>query len=96
MRPKRLLLAGLIALLLLTLLFNWSATAQTSTGYAITGWTTAGGGGASTGGGYSLSASIGQPAAGRMVGGGYALTAGFWPNTATQPYKTYLPLLEAE
>jgi hypothetical protein len=82
----RLMIAGLIALGVVT-----STSAQSGDGFDLTWSSIDGGGGTSTGGGYSLGGTIGQADAGALSGGSYTLSGGFWAGAAVD-YRTYLPL----
>jgi hypothetical protein len=66
-------------ILIFSLIFVSSATAQTGGSYEISWSTVDGGGGLSSGGAYVLTVTIGQPDAAYSAGGQYEILSGFWP-----------------
>jgi hypothetical protein len=95
-RPWGLIVA---ALLVLTVLAAWTATALAQypdQDYDLSWFTVDGGGYAwSTGGSYSLGGTIGQYDAGLHRGGSYTLGGGFWEGGALAEmlHGVYLPLI---
>lgn len=59
---------------------HFSSTANAATtGFEISSWTVAGGGGVSSGGGFEVTGTIGQPVtAPRLTGGCWSVDPGFW------------------
>jgi hypothetical protein len=88
---RKLLLAGLLALLLLAAASV--ATARLA-GYSLPWWTVDSGGGDSSNGNFMLSGTIGQPDAQTLSGGNFRLEGGFWGGMgpAALVQRLYLPL----
>ena len=84
-----LILAGLLVLLLASVVL---AAPQV---FDLSWWTVDSGGGTSAGGNYELDGTIGQPEAGyQMTGGNYNLEGGFWGGGETETHSyLYLPVI---
>lgn len=98
MKPKRVILFLLVAVLCLTAVATLLALPESPTALTIPWWTTDGGGGTSKGGSFGLSGTAGQADAGQMSGGSYTLTGGFWNRqtggiSGGETFKLYVPFI---
>jgi hypothetical protein len=95
MKTKRMILLGLALLVLLALVLNGPARAD-SAAFSIGWWTVDGGGGTSTSSAFTINGTAGQPDAGALTGTGFRLAGGFWSGQPgfllLQPL--YLPLIK--
>lgn len=99
MKPKRIVLFLLTAVLCLMAAATLLALPPLApANLSIPWWTADGGGDTSQGGPFSLSGTAGQADAGQMTGGSFTLTGGFW-NGATggvsggETTQIYLPFI---
>ena len=87
---KRILLVGLVGLLM-ALLLAGIAGAQTSTGYSLSWYVLAGGGGRSAADHYAINSTVGQWAAGFSSSTSDGIQTGYWQNWPD--YAVFLPVV---
>lgn len=90
---KRLLIAGLVALLALSAFVTFGAAFANDRAITLTRSVISSGGMDGSAGGYTLHSTLGQPVSGSVSGGDFTLTSGFWGKAFMEWLEIFLPMI---